>query len=86
MVDFNKSDKMIKISRKVNKPILTTDLIFHSLLEKEQRNIEIVVSVGLSTFSLIFITSKYIFFQKSVSKFYANTFYEKNRINIMEIT
>ena len=36
MVDFGKSDKMIKISGKVNKPTLTTDLvIFRSLLERE---------------------------------------------------
>ena len=31
MVDFAKSDKMIKISGKMNKPTLTTDSIFRSL-------------------------------------------------------
>ncbi len=36
MVDFSKSDKMIKISGgKGDKPTLTTDLIFYSLLEIE---------------------------------------------------
>ena len=38
MVDFGKSDKMIKISGKVDKPALTMDsaiLIFRSLLKKE---------------------------------------------------
>ena len=37
MVDFGKSDKMIKISGKVDKPILTTDsaMIFRSLFKEE---------------------------------------------------
>ena len=35
MVDYGKSDKMIKISDKADKPKLTTDSIFLSLLEIE---------------------------------------------------
>ena len=35
MVNFGKSDKMIKISRKVDSPKLTTDSIFPFLLEIE---------------------------------------------------
>ena len=38
MMEFGKSDKMIKISGKVDKPTLTMDsavLIFRSLLKKE---------------------------------------------------
>ena len=65
VVDFGKSDKMIKINGKVDKPTLTTDsIIFRflfnlfwgsSLFNKEQNIIESIVSVGLSTFPLIFI-------------------------------
>ena len=36
MVDFGDSDKMRKISKKLDKPTLTMDsVIFHSLLETE---------------------------------------------------
>ena len=38
MVDFGRSDKMIKICGKLNKPTLTMDsaiLVFHSLLKEE---------------------------------------------------
>ena len=67
MVDFDKSDKMIKIRGKVEELTLTTDstMIFRSLFKNsdevlflnKQRNIidEPAVSVGLSTFPRIFI-------------------------------
>ena len=69
MIGFGKSDKMIKISGKVDKPTLTTDLailIFRSYGKKNisrifienERNISFaasVVTVSFSTFLLIFI-------------------------------
>ena len=38
IVDFGKSDKIMKISGKVNKPTLTTDsaMMFHSLFKKKK--------------------------------------------------
>ena len=56
MVDFGKSDKMIKISGKVDKP--NTDNRFSK--EQNIKIAESVVSVGLSTFPLIFIIYTYI--------------------------
>ena len=70
MVDFGKSDKMIKISEKGDKPTLTTDtIIVRSLLKnipmkfffnKEWNIIESIISVGLSPFPLIFIPYIYL--------------------------
>ena len=80
MVDFGKSDKMIKTSGIVDKPTLTTNsaMIFLSLFKKEllqnlflnkEQNIvsESVGNVGLPTFPHIFII--YIFFGLKNKKF-----------------
>ena len=58
IVYFGKSDKMIKISGKVDKPELTTYLIFPSI---KKWNIESIVSARLSTFPFIFIIYIYIY-------------------------
>ena len=67
IIDFVRSNKIIKISGKVDKTTLTA-MIFCSLLKKKlhqnkERNIitESVVSVGLSTFPIIFLIYVYVY-------------------------